>query len=320
MRLLIIGGHGAIGSAIARHADSVGIDTHVGARDTSPALRLGAASRIRRHVLDAVDAGSVHDVITALQPDAIVMAALPRAGHADDAQARHALLAGMGAGVLGVLEGARAAGFQGRMAWIGSAMCYGEGGQPRRVDAALRPQTFRGAVKAAESLLVAQLAAQFGIALTEVRVFTGYGPYEQRERLVASLLRAALQGGRVRLASTPARRDWIHYDDIARAVLGVLSTPPAAALPRVVNACSGALHDTHAVARLLERITGAALVDTAVYDAADRYGDAEPGCLPATADGIAWRPRIDLAQGLQACWDWARTPLGRGYLLADARA
>ncbi|WP_166212086.1 NAD-dependent epimerase/dehydratase family protein [Cognatiluteimonas telluris] len=319
MRLLIIGGHGAIGSAIARHADSVGIDTHVGARAASSALRLGAPSRIGSHALDAGDVGSVRSIIAAVQPDAIVMAALPQAGHADDADARHALLSGMGAGVLGVLEGARAAGFHGPMAWIGSAMCYGEGGQPRRVDAALRPQTFRGAVKAAESLLVAQLAAQFDIDLTEVRVFTGYGPYEQRERLVASLLRAALRGGRVRLAPTPARRDWIHYDDIARACLAVLSVPSGASVPKVANACSGTLHDTHEVARLLERITGAALVDAAAYEAADRYGDVEPGCLPLAADGLDWRPRVDLAQGLQACWDWARSPSGRQYLLADAR-
>ena len=127
-------------------------------------------------------------------------------------------------GVLAVLEGARAAGFGGRIVWIGSALAIDRTGGTRAPH-------FRGAVKAAESLLAAQLAAQLGLALSEVRVFTGYGPFEQAQRLVPSLLRAALSGTRVPLAATPAHRDWIHYEDIARLCLAVASAPSPHAGP-----------------------------------------------------------------------------------------
>jgi len=316
MRVLIIGGNGAIGAAIARHADAVGIETHVGVRASASTDRLSAHPRIGAWRLDATDSESVRGTLLALQPDWIVMSALPRAGHAADSVSRQELLLGMCRGLFGVIEGARDAGFGGRLTWIGSAMCYGEGRGPREPGAALRPQTFRGAVKAAESILAARLAADAGIAMTEVRVFTGYGAYEQRERLVASLLRAALGGNHVRLAARPAFRDWIHYDDIARACIASAST----GAPNVFNACTGILHDTHQVARLLECISGRALVSDVAYERGDRYGDVEPGVPPEASGDFRWKPLVELRQGLERSWEWARSPAGREYLFTGVPA
>lgn len=144
-------------------------------------------------------------------------------------------------------------------------------------------------------------------------MFTGYGPFEQARRLVPALLRAALSGTRVPLAPVPGRRDWIHYEDIARLCLAVAK----AAAPRAVpfHACSGQPADTHEVARLLEGITGAALVADAPFDGIDHYGELPRGTPPSRADGIDWAPRIGLRDGLARTWDWARTPAGRAHLL-----
>jgi nucleoside-diphosphate-sugar epimerase len=251
-------------------------------------------------------------VLQAVQPDWLVMAAIPP-GHAVTRDARRGLLLGICNGLLGVLEAAHAVGFSGALTWLGSSMAYGRGGAPRQTHAPLRPQTFRGAVKAAESLLAGQLATQSGIALTEIRVFCGYGPYEQRDRFFPCLLRAALSGERVRLTAVPGRRDWIHYDDIARACLASAALPHADA--RVFNACSGRVQDTHAAAALLEAITGKPLIADTPYEADDRYGDVEPGVLPSLADGLDWSPQVSLAEGLEQCWHWARSPEGRAYLL-----
>jgi nucleoside-diphosphate-sugar epimerase len=317
VRALIIGGNGAIGSAIARHADAAGMETHVGVRASCDADRLSQHPLIRRHPLDITDPSSVERLLRALHPDWIVMAAFPRAGHAPDPESRRTLLLGMCEGLLGLLEGARAAGFQEPMTWIGSAMAYGGGQVPlRAAEAALRPRTFRGAVKAAEGLLAASVAAQFGIALTQIRVFTGYGPYEQRERFVSTLLRAGLTDGRVRVAQRPGQRDWIHYDDIARACLAVAARREAG----IFNACTGRLHDTHSVASLLEGIIGKPLLAHDPYPQEDPYGDVAPGVVPDPLDGLDWTPRIGLAEGLERSWDWARSAHGRAYLLAGSGA
>jgi nucleoside-diphosphate-sugar epimerase len=306
MRLLILGGGGAIGSAIARHADEAGLDTHVGLRPGATCPRLAAHPCIHRHDIDVTDAHAVRSLLAATAPDRIVMAAFPR-GFAPQREARRDMLLGMCNGLLAVLEGAHAVGFGGRIVWIGSALAIDRA-------SATRPPNFRGAVKAAESLLAAQLAAQLGLALSEVRVFTGYGPFEQAQRLVPSLLRAALSGTRVPLATSPAHRDWIHYEDIARLCLAVASAPSPQAGP--FHACSGKPADTHRVAHLLEDITGVPLVADAPFEGVDHYGELPRGTPPARSDGIDWAPRIDLRQGLARTWEWARTPAGRAHLLA----
>ncbi|UHQ19531.1 NAD-dependent epimerase/dehydratase [Lysobacter sp. KIS68-7] len=318
MRALILGGGGAIGSAIARHADATGLEVHVGLRRGASRARLALHPAIRCHDTDVRDTASVGHTLAMVRPDWLVMAALP-AGHPAQEAQRRAFLHDMCDGVLSVLPAARMHGFEGTLTWIGSAMTYGVGGAPRHTQAPLRPQTFRGAVKAAESLLVAQLASEAGIALREVRVFTGYGPYEQRDRFVASLLRAALTDGRVRLAPQPARRDWIHYDDIARACLATAALPPHGPA-RIFNACSGTLADTRTVATMLEDIVGRSLIADAPYEVADAYGDVEPGVRPDPSEGLDWSPRHTLAEGLAHAWEWATTREGRDYLLSDATA
>jgi nucleoside-diphosphate-sugar epimerase len=313
MRALILGGGGAIGSAIARHADSIGVQTCVGLRAGTSPVRLAEHPGIRRHQVDVEDAEAVQRLLRNLRPDWLVMTAFPGEGHATTPGSRGRLLSGMGRGVLAVMEAARAAGFAGALTWIGSALSYGDA--PRQVRTALRPRTFRGAVKAAESLLVAQLAREYGLRATEIRVFTGYGPYEQRGRLIASLLRAALTGGQVPLAAMPGQRDWIHYQDIARACLASATAFPQE--PRVINACSGRLHDTHAVAAMLEAICGRPLVAAQTYPDCDAYGDVVAGSPPEVADGIDWSPLMDLETGLAQSWEWACSPAGRAYLLAS---
>jgi nucleoside-diphosphate-sugar epimerase len=316
MRALIIGGSGAIGSAVARHACSIGLQTHVALRKTAVADRLSGWPAIRRHVVDLRESDSLLAAIEAAEPDWIAMAAFPAGVGAGGARARRDLLLGMSQGLLSLSEVLGKVGYSGSLTWIGSAMCYGGSATIRRCTDAMRPSTFRGAVKSAESVLAAQMAASLGIGLTELRVFTGYGPFEQRERFVSSLLRAGLTGGKVPLAPTPACRDWIHYEDIARAcVASAASGPPG---QRIFNACTGQVHDTHEVVRVLEKITGKSLVADRQYRGHEHYGNAVPGELPKAGDGLDWTPQIDLRHGLEQSWRWACSAEGRSYLLRGA--
>lgn len=315
MRVLILGGGGAIGSAIIRRAGARGFEAHAVMRESTRAVRPGAASPASVHRCDISDSETLTALVGDLRPDLIVQAAFPP-GHPRNDEERRTHLLSMCEGVLGVMPALRNAKFEGRLVWLGSAMSYGEGNGPRRTGDVLRPETFRGAVKASESGLAGQLANEFGILFSELRVFTGYGPFEQRERLIAQLLRAALTGGRVRLTAQPFYRDWVHYEDIGDACF----TAPHASRGRatVFNVCSGQLVSTHQVAAMVGRLAGRDLMAAEPFDADDRYGHAEAGVLPTRADGLDWQPRISLENGLRQCWEWAHSREGAAYLLESA--
>lgn len=311
MRALILGAGGAIGSAITRYLIGNRIECHAVVRSSTGRARLNSLPPEILRVCDISDSRALGDVVREAAPDLVITAAFP-SGHAATDAERLRLLHGMTSGVLGLFTALRDTRFRGRLVLVGSAMSYGKGGHPRRTSDALRPQTFRGAVKAAESTLAPQLANEFGIALTEIRVFTAYGPFEQRERLVPQLLRAALAGTRVRLTAKPFQRDWIYYDDIASACLAAARETRT---PVVHNACSGALTSTHHVAAVLEGIVGRSLVADEPFEGVERYGDAEPGLLPSASDGLDWKPAVGLEEGLEACWTWARSRSGSAFLL-----
>jgi nucleoside-diphosphate-sugar epimerase len=309
MSVMVLGAGGAVGAAIARYAAANGFDADAVLRSAGP--RWTSPTKAKLHICDVRDASALKKLVERQRPDLIVNAAFPNGQPADD-DGRERVLTGMIAGVQGVIRALRDARYSGRLVLLGSAMSYGDGEGPRHPSDALRPQSFRGAAKAAESVLMTQLAREHELRFTELRIFTGYGPFEQRERLVAQLLRATLTKRRVRLTARPFERDWIHYDDIARACLSLLDSEPRGA---VMNLCSGKLTSTHTLARMMERIVGQELIDPSPYEREDRYGDARPGLLADPHDGFNWRPELSLQRGLEETWGWATSAVGAAYLL-----
>jgi nucleoside-diphosphate-sugar epimerase len=304
MRALIVGASGAVGSAVARRACALGVDVHVALRADSDLRRLPVALRAGRHVLALHDARSVQHLVSQTRPDWVLMAAFP--AHVRGTGGGVAVEQAMLANAQGLLEGLSAAGFDGAITWIGSALSTLH-------DAQGQPCTERGRVKLAESRFVGTFARKRGLSFTELRLYTGYGPYEQPDRLLPALLRAALLGARIPLAEHGTRRDWIHYQDLADACLATAHWRGGE--PRRFDACSGRVHDARAVAGLLEEITGRSLVAPGAFDREPFCGDYEPGTPPAQAS-LDWRPRFDLRSGLEDYWRWAQSPCGRDWLQA----
>jgi nucleoside-diphosphate-sugar epimerase len=317
MRILVLGAAGVIGSAVVRQSTQNGHETHALVRGDAVAERLVPASpHARLHRLDLLDRAGLTHLIASLDPDAIVHAAFPPLWGRDPASRERLVSEGLGLGVA-LSEALRARRFTGALVLLGSATVYGPAPRAHDPGDRLAPNTFRGVIKAAEALLLAQCASEIGFRLAELRVFTAYGPWEQRERLVPSLMRAALTGSLISLTARPHARDWIHVADVARACL--VAAQSASSSSAVHNLCTGRTLDTHQLARETERITGRALVRDHAYPERDAYGNEHPlGVPPTDRAAFDWTPRYSLADGLAQTWDWARSAAGRRYLLADA--
>ena len=272
--------------------------------------------RVATHRIDLADAGALRLVISGVQRTVVVAAAFPRGYAAADTE-RRAHAGQMVANLLALFEAIRPRAGDVRLVLVGSATAYGQGGAPRDPTQGLRPQSFRGALKAAEGLLARQLAEETGIPFVEVRVFTAYGPYEQRERFLPRLMRAALLDERVAIVTEPRYRDWVHYEDVADTCLAAAA--PEAADSAVFNVGSGRLRSLREAAEAVERIVGRTLVAQQPHPGRDEYGDAEPGLI-ADEGRFAWKPRIPFEAGLAAYWAWARSDAGRRYLLQAGSA
>jgi nucleoside-diphosphate-sugar epimerase len=221
MRLLVLGAGGVIGSALARESVRRGHDVHGLLRSSTSTERLDACNEtIAHHRHDLEDVAALAALIARVEPQAIVHAAFP-AGHARTYETRLQMLQRGLIGTLSLLEALSRARSRASLVYLGSAISYGTTGMPHHPSARLQPGAFRGVVKATESLMIGQYGRETGSSITELRLFSVYGPWEQREKLLPRLFAAALSGARVPLSAEPRLRNWVYLDDVVDACLGL---------------------------------------------------------------------------------------------------
>jgi nucleoside-diphosphate-sugar epimerase len=265
-------------------------------------------------VCDLSRLDEVESLFDTVMPDLVVMAASPP-GHPGTPQERRNSLIDNLAIHLAVCEAMVGVSDGCRLVALGSSTAYGDGNEIRDPRGVMAPRTFKGAIKAAESLTVSTMSWVHHFPCTELRIFCAYGPWMSHGRVLTRLLKAALTSTRVPLSAAPLPRDWVHHEDIARACLSAAEINTRE--PTVFNLCSGRLRDVREVATILEAITGRELIAEGAYPGPDRMGTVMPGMRPTAEHGFSWQPHIELEAGIEACWRWAQTEAGRRYLLAD---
>jgi nucleoside-diphosphate-sugar epimerase len=170
-------------------------------------------------------------------------------------------------------------------------------------DSPLRPGTLYGAAKHGLHTVAAALAEASGVSLVWARLFFLYGPREDPERFVASIVRSLLAGERAPMTLGIQRRDYMHVADVGAALAALVDSPLSGPL-NVASGEGAALMD---VARLIAGLTGGG----------ERLA---PGAIPMPADDpsslvadvgrlhgeLGFRARFTLDTGLEDTVSWWR--------------
>jgi nucleoside-diphosphate-sugar epimerase len=115
-----------------------------------------------------------------------------------------------------------------------------------------RPATLYGACKYALSVMQSALCRQAGVSQAWARIFLLYGPGEPGRKLVSSVITSLLKGETAATTHGTQIRDFLHVEDVARAVVAVLDSSPEGA----VNIGSGELISQRQVVETIARLIG----------------------------------------------------------------
>ena len=185
---------------------------------------------------------------------------------------------------------------------------YGNPAQiPVHEDSTIAPLSFYGAGKAAQEAFC-QAARGRGLAVTIVRPSNAYGPGQSLRQgfgLVRTMLEHARQGTQPEIwGDGEAVRDYIFIDDLIQAVLGLVRLPHDSG---TYNLGSGVGHSINQVRALVEQACGMAL--PASYRAA-RGQDVRSVVLDQSRLSLllGWRPGVDLQTGIARCWAALQQP------------
>lgn len=179
-----------------------------------------------------------------------------------------------------------------------------------REDDKLSPASIYAATKLAQEEMIRIAATAQGLAHAVLRFQNVYGEGQSLQNPYTGIL--SIFSTRLRLGlSLPVfedgeeTRDFVHVEDVARAVLGFIDAPAQGGA--LANVGHGTPTSIMQVATLLARFMNSNIVPH--VSAQYRVGDIRHNYADLTAldEAISLRPQISLEEGLSRFCDWVRT-------------
>lgn len=302
--VLVTGAAGFVGANLVKALLRQGAEVHAVVRPITRLWRLADdLSRLELHLVDLTDRAGLEAVVAAARPELIFHLAAP-GGHPSGPRERLELLSATVLGTANLLEAASRLDYR-RFVHAGSSLEYGARAAPLNEADRLEPSTFRGAAKAAATLLCLQHARAERRPITVLRLFSVYGFWEPPGRLVPTTILAVLQGRDIALTAPGYRHDFVFVDDVVDAVLLAAGTQGVDG--EVINVGSGQQWCNEDVVAMVQSLAGRRVnVRVGAYPA--RPSDTAHWVADVRKAGalLGWHPRHDLAGGLQKTIEWWR--------------
>ncbi|HZV73429.1 MAG TPA: NAD-dependent epimerase/dehydratase family protein [Conexibacter sp.] len=301
-RSLVTGAAGFIGAALARRLIARGDAVTLLSGPGSDPWRLEQLRDVAEVVeLDLRDADTVARAVHAAQPELVFHLAahgayswqrsLPRMIETNVAGTAHVAEAALDAGARAIVN-------------AGSSSEYGLKDHAPPEHELPEPNSAYAVTKASATLLGGWLARQRGAAITTLRLYSAYGPWEEPRRLMPALVAAGLERRLPPLADPAIARDFVYVEDVVDAFLlaAAHAQPGAGAVYNVGGGRQTSLRELAEIARrtfAIEEEPAWAAFPAREWDTDVWVADAR-----RAADELGWRARTPLEAGLARFAQW----------------
>jgi GDP-L-fucose synthase len=309
LNIYVAGHNGLVGSAIVRHIESAGVHTWVGAS---------------RNQLDLCDRSSVFDFMGEHKPDGVIIAAAKVGGIVANRDFPVEFLSENVQVQTNLMDAAHKFDVE-NLVFLGSSCIYPKfAKQPINEDSLLtgpieETNEAYAIAKIAGVKLVQAYRKEFGRTWTSAMPTNLYGPGDNFDphssHVLPALLRkfheASLSGAEsVTLwGSGNPRREFLHVDDLAKAVLFLLQGYDEAT---AINVGTGVDLEIRELASLIAQVTD--------YQGKIEWDNSKPDGTPqklldvGRINNLGWKSEITLDQGLNTTYKWFVSALAAGNL------
>ena len=193
-----------------------------------------------------------------------------------------------------------------RFVGVGTCFEYDIGSDCLCETSPTRPRNLYAASKLALQIVLEQLGNLTGMEVAWPRLFYQYGPYEQVQRLVPSVIVSLLRNQVAKVTKGEQVRDFLHVEDVASAIWAVAQSD----LTGPVNIASG---KPITVKEIIEKVGKIIDRPELIEYGGLPYNQSDP--MFVCADNrllvlnTAWTPKYDLEQGLRQTVEWWRAYL-----------
>jgi nucleoside-diphosphate-sugar epimerase len=214
-RVLITGADGFIGANLARHMLQDGQEVHILTADREIKWRLREiAGELQCHAADLRDADAVATVIGQVQPDWVFHLAASGAYSWQEDMRR--IIDTNFLGTVNLVDACSKVGVE-RFVNTGSSSEYGFKDHAAAEDTWVEPNSYYAVAKASATLFCRYVAQFRKFPAVTLRLYSVFGPYEEPNRLMPSLIVHGMAGKYPPLVDPRIARDYVYVDDVVEA-------------------------------------------------------------------------------------------------------
>jgi len=300
-KVFITGSTGFVGSNLTRRSLERGAEVFINVRNTSDTWRIrDILNEINVIPVDILEYKKLKDFLKEIQPD-IIFHTAAYGGNAEQKDTEKIIETNF-IGTVNLLRSCRDIQVK-LFVNTGTSSEYGIKDSAISESYLLEPVTEYGVSKAAATLFCQMYAITENLPIVTLRLFSPYGQYEQKSRLVPSLILAALQKINPKITSRQFVRDFIFIDDVLDAYEAVINLNNPSG--KIFNIGSGQQHSVGEVVDIIIGLLGNEITYEVGIPQAWKIEPAfwQADIQRATSE-LGWGPKYSLEKGLAATIDW----------------
>jgi UDP-glucose 4-epimerase len=300
-RIFLTGGAGFIGANLIRALLDCEAEVHALIRASTPLWRVQDVSALFHiHPFSLLESETLERVLKEIRPHYIFHLA-NTSGHPLNFEEKEESLKTNVLGTFYLLEAASQVDFE-CFVHFGGSLEYGFKSHPIHEEELLKPFVFRGASKAASTLLCLQFALFHRRSLVVLRPFSVYGYWESPGRLIPTAILSVLRNQTMALTAPGYVRDFIFIEDVIEACLKAVQRKWNG---EIINLGSGVQRKNEDVVRILEGFTERPLkVREEQYPTRDSDTLYWVADIRRAKELLDWTPRYSLEEGLEKTLNW----------------
>lgn len=189
----------------------------------------------------------------------------------------------------------------------GSSSEYGVKEEKIKEDSLLEPINHYGVSKAAVTLFCQEIAKQKNLPIITLRIFSPYGPYQQKERVIPWIISNALQNNPIPLTSKKNVRDFIYIEDVVNAF--ICASKKKYRPGEIINIGSGVQHSLSDIIKIVLTLTkSTSKPQWAAVSQQQRQIEPKiwQSDISKAVDLLDWKPEYTLNRGLENTIIWMK--------------
>ncbi|OGH41330.1 MAG: hypothetical protein A3H79_03295 [Candidatus Levybacteria bacterium RIFCSPLOWO2_02_FULL_36_8b] len=300
--VLITGGAGFIGANLTRELIKLNCDINLILKKSSSLWRIkDILDQTKVYYADLLDKNKLAKIIHKINPYFIIH--LATHGNYRSRYEAEQMIETNVRGTLNLLMASKNINYK-MFINTGSSSEYGIKNKPMNEEDYLKPISFYAVTKASATLLCQVFAREYKKPIVTLRPFSVYGPYEEKTRLIPTIIKAVTEDRPIKLTSGNQRRDFIYIKDVVDIYIKILSKGKELS-EQILNMGTGIEHANGEVAQALFKVAGkkvkikkGAFLKRS-WDTSHWVAD-----ISKIEKLLKWKPRFSLEKGLRETYEW----------------